>query len=217
MQLYKFDSYEEYIQAQFKTNQGKTGYPGFSDLELEACVNWLKARNLPMQRGLCHGARNGLEVGMFKRLIPESHVIGTDLQPYHATKRPECKGSPDDEVVVWDFSKQKTEWIGAWDFVYSNSLDHARFPPETLKVWLDQLKPGGVLFLQWVRWHKYLGGGDCFGAGRTEYEELVKLVGDLRERLRIENPFEEGNIYRRNTSGYRCWIFVVGRKGELTK
>ena len=89
-----------------------------------------------LKTGICHGVRTGYEVWWFREYL-HSDVIGTEL------------GAADPpHVYEWDFNKQNPEWIGKFDFVYSNSHDHAFDIHETLKTWKEQIRPGGALILE---------------------------------------------------------------------
>ena len=46
-------------------------------------------------------------------------------------------------TVQWDFHDVNGEWVSRFDFVYSNSLDHAWNPKFALQTWLNQLNPKG--------------------------------------------------------------------------
>lgn len=119
---------------------------------------------------LCHGVRKGEEMLSFKELFNCS-VIGTDLFPQSAI------------VLEHDFRKKKRAWIGAFDMVYSNSLDHSDEPEKTLRVWLRQLSNRGFLVINWTCWDTKVRGGDCFGASLDEYYELMRSVGTVVDLL----------------------------------
>jgi hypothetical protein len=51
-------------------------------------------------------------------------------------------------TVKWDFNKENILWKGKMDLIYSNSIDHAFNPYDTLSVWKDQLAPKGKLYLE---------------------------------------------------------------------
>jgi len=89
--------------------------------------------------GICHGVRTGKENNFLMRYLPRnSIVLGTDISPT-VEQFPNC--------VKWDFQEFNPNWKSKCDFVYSNSLDHAIRPFETLRIWIDSLKQEGSLFL----------------------------------------------------------------------
>ena len=62
--------------------------------------------------------------------------------------------------------KKNKDWIGKFDFVYSNSHDNSSDPIQTLKIWSEQIKPKGVILIE----HSRSGHGirhvsdiDCWG------------------------------------------------------
>lgn len=129
--------------------------------------DWWEGISSPLQI-LCHGAFRGSETDRFKFY---GKVIGTDLAPEH----------PD--VIEHDFRIQKEEWIGQFDLIYSNSLDHADDPESCIQVWLDQLTPDGLMFIQWTPAHIEVNGGDCFGAHLHEYVILFNRHGEVLDVL----------------------------------
>ena len=42
----------------------------------------------------------------------------------------------------------KKDWVGKFDFVYTNSLDQSFKPNLAIETWLNQLKPDGYLFVE---------------------------------------------------------------------
>ena len=44
-----------------------------------------------------------------------------------------------------DFHKLPTDWDNRWDFIYSNSIDHAISATEVYNEWYRTLKTGGVM------------------------------------------------------------------------
>ncbi len=117
---------------------------------------------------------------LFQELCPQlEEVVGTDLY-----------ARDQERVIKWDFHKPKDEWIGRFDFVYTNSFDHSNCPLECLQMWMAQLKPTGLLLLSWSFAHKLddrpqlpYPGGDCFGAALHEYIDLCRQVGDVTDLL----------------------------------
>jgi SAM-dependent methyltransferase len=165
MKLLKFSTYEQYVEAQRRSDKRKSPRPGLKRVEVSDVASWLRHCGAAVRAGLCHGARAGQEVDWYQQEFPKSRVWGTDLF---------LKGHR--RILEWDFSRPRAEWVGVFDFVYSNALDHARDPVETLKVWADQLKPTGHLLIQWNAWQTKTKGGDCFGAEFHEYLSMLESV-----------------------------------------
>jgi SAM-dependent methyltransferase len=56
--------------------------------------------------------------------------------------------APDSEAdYVQDFNSFSEDWTSKWDFIYSNSLDHAMVPTDAFREWVRILKPGGVMIV----------------------------------------------------------------------
>lgn len=179
MKLHKFGSYKEYIDAQVKGSKSH-GNILFNDRQIFRIAQYILAnkprRHFPIN-GICHGARQGLEVELFLDQYPQANIIGTDLAP-----QKEC-------VIEWDFQQQKPEWVEHFDFVYSNSLDHSNEPEKCISIWLDQLTQGGFLFLMWSPLYTLARaavphrGGDCFGASLDEYMQIFDKIGIVRDLI----------------------------------
>ena len=191
MKLWKFDSYDQYIKAQIAGSKRRpTRRPAVDALEMDLLVGYLKQNKHDPQRVVCHGARCGTEVLLLRARLPLAYVIGTDLAP-------RGDGS---EVIEWDFQKQNIEWVGIFDLVYSNSLDHASDPETCIGTWLDQLKPNGLLVVQWntnvfalTKLEVMYPGGDCFGAALHEYVDLFQRAGRVRDLIYV-GPSRRGGF-----------------------
>jgi len=89
--------------------------------------------------GICHGTRRGNEQIWFREhLGPQAQVFGTEISDT-ATDFP--------FTIQWDFHDVHPAWVGAMDFVYSNSWDHAHDPERAFAGWASCLGPGGYLLL----------------------------------------------------------------------
>jgi len=209
MKLIPFRDDEHYLEAQRRTVVRRGLGPFFCDVEMIRIAEWIKQNGLQVKKGICHGARNGLECDELMRHLPLSKIVGTDLFP-HSGKSKQLKGKA--EVIEWNFSKINNEWIDAFDVVYTNSLDHAQHPKETLRVWMDQLTWNGALFVQWSRADVNVKSGDCFGADAIEYVDLMNKVGRLVDMLYVKTDWQKGSMLRRH--GLECIVFVVRKKPE---
>ena len=223
MEQIKFKSYEQYFAIQKATVRRKGIGPFFTDFEIYKIFEWMirSAGLIDLDswqpNGICHGARNGLEADEFKKYFTESEVFGTDLFPYQG-RSASYRGVSD--VVEKDFSEEVDEWIGAFDFVYSNSFDHARYPEKTLGLWLNQLKPvigdtpwESTVFIQWSKSGNEVRGGDCFGATLEEIIDLTNEVGVLRDLIYCNAPSQRRNILRRRA--LEVVVLAIGKRGGL--
>ena len=187
MEVKSFPTREAYLSAQERTERSRSKRPFYVAGELEAVAEYVLGVTReccgishyprPGYDALCHGARYGHEVERLRELLPGSNVIGTDLFPKN------------DLCVQHDFRIPKPEWMGKFDFLFSNSLDHSDDPETTLRVWFHQLRPDGLLFLEWCKNHMTTASGDCFGANLHEYIELIETVGELKEILYIGTKY----------------------------
>ena len=140
-------------------------------------------------KGICHGTRVGKEVEWFNNHLPAgSHVIGTDIEP-SATNFP--------NTIEHDFHEIKDEWLDSFDFVYSNSHDHAKNPKKAIGNWLISLNKRGLLFLEHGRSHgkKFQDDADCWGV-ETEILPFLLLKwfgGDFAVIDMI--PIKESNAH----------------------
>lgn len=170
MQLLRFNSEKEYLLAQECARKRKRVRPAHSQVEFARIKQWIESNRsstwttTPINV-MCHGAYYGWEVDNMKAQFPHASVIGTDLDPHHA------------DVVCHDFRIAVPEWIGRYDIIYSNSLDHADNPNTCLAVWLNQLSANGVMYIQWNVKDRTVRGGDCFGAELHEYIQVADSVG----------------------------------------
>lgn len=135
MKIYKYQNYKDYIDAQTKANEEKISnvWVKFQTVQTIAHVK-PNAKKI-----ICHGTRNGKEQQFFQKLFPEASIIGTEISKT-ASNFP--------NTVQHDFHEQKSDWVGLFDIVYSNSWDHSYDPMLSLKTWREQLKDDGKLFLE---------------------------------------------------------------------
>lgn len=137
--LHDYASYEDYRDTQIRHNVRKLDNVWADEATLALMVETLRAElGTGPLTGLCHGARNGFEQGYLNGL-GEITAIGTDISPT-ATDFPDS--------VQWDFHDRRDEWVGAFDFVYSNSLDQSWNPRAALVSWLNQIKSGGCVVIE---------------------------------------------------------------------
>ena len=175
----QFNSYEKYVAVQTAANEAKLDRVWVRPGELETIARCLRDALPSIRFGLCHGVRNGAEVRRFRELLG-CDVVGTDISET-AEQFP--------GVVRQDFHEARPEWLGACDFIYSNSLDHSFDPERALRTWLSCLADHGLILLHWSPEHDQRSFGienaDCFQATRAGYESLIRSVGSLRDTLTL--------------------------------
>lgn len=169
MQLLKFDNYDSYVHSQHQADRWKSKRVGFSPKEMESIVRRYRTLyDSDPQSILCHGVRYGQELDEFRRLCPNAAVHGTDL--FRRNR---------DDITEWDFHQPNDAWLGQYNIVYSNSLDHAYDPGLCIKVWLEQLQSRGLLCVQWNSWDISTRGGDCFGGHLHEWIQLIDEISPV--------------------------------------
>lgn len=147
-------------------------------------------------KGICHGTRVGKEVEWFNSHLPTgSYVFGTDIEP-SATKY--------SDTIEHDFHEAKDEWLNSFDFIYSNSQDHAKNPKKAIGNWLRSLNDKGFLFLEHSRSHgkKFQDDADCWGV-ETEILPFLLLQWFRGDFAVVDTiPVKESNAH---------YILVMGK------
>jgi hypothetical protein len=168
MKLYNYKNYREYEDSQKAAYHRKFNNIWAKEENIEAISNYIISEMEP-ECALCHGVRQGYEIQWFKKYIPGLEVTGTDIG-----------GSVHDNIIEWDFNVSNSDWLHRFDFIYSNSFDHAYDPAHTFGIWTDQLKPGGMLILEYDRRQEHTG-EISKGVNKTDpvsikFEELISLI-----------------------------------------
>jgi SAM-dependent methyltransferase len=143
--LHEYKSYEEYRDTQIAHNVRKINNVWADESTLALVCGELQKDigGAETLSGLCHGARNGFEQN-FISAQNGFEAIGTDISE---------TAKDFDRSAQWDFHDVKEDWVGRFDFVYSNSLDQSWNPRAALVTWLNQLKPGGRLVIEHTEAH----------------------------------------------------------------
>lgn len=189
--------YAEYRATQIKHNKRKLSNVWADITTLTRVVDDLKSRGLGAT-GICHGARNGFEVTWFREHLG-GDIIGTDISET-ATEFP--------HMYVWDFHDDNSDWLGQFDFVYTNSLDQAMEPARALNAWAKQVTPQGRIYIEHTMAHsaRYANAMDPFGAHPMAMPYLLFIWG--RGSFNLADILE---IDAKNNNGLKAWIFVLTR------
>lgn len=164
--------YDKYVKAQIALNKKKISNTWVKESEIKFISQFIKEAKY----GICHGARNGFEVRMFKKYT-DANVIGTDISD-NAKKY---------GLIQWDYHLVKSEWINKFDsewvkkfdFVYTNSLDHSHYPELAISVFMNQLKRNGKCIIH-DNGEKdcSINKADCFTASHDELMKIFNYYND---------------------------------------
>lgn len=135
--LFRYRDYDHYRQEQIAANHLKLDWSSAKKANIQFLADRLRPQT--PRFGLCHGTRQGKEQQWFREALPGCDVLGTEISDT-ATQFP--------NTIEWDFHQTKPEWVGATDFVYSNSFDHAFDPDKAINAWVSCLTLGGVCILE---------------------------------------------------------------------
>jgi len=130
---------EAYRQVQIAGNHRKLRNQWASEDQISMLAQHITYRIGAPRSGLCHGTRRGAEQVWFRKHLPDCEVIGTEISDT-AEQFP--------HTIQWDFHDVKNEWVGAMDFIYSNSFDHTYDPEKCLDAWMSCIRPGGLCILE---------------------------------------------------------------------
>ncbi len=190
--------YERYKQKQIEGNNHKADKVWVIEENIAFLSRYIDRFEGPTRRGLCHGTRKGMEQVWFKKYL-NIDVIGTEISDT-AYRIP--------DTLQWDFHEVKPEWIGAIDFIYSNSFDHSYDPEKCLNAWMRCLRKGGLCILEHSSGHEASAVNelDPFGADLVFMPYLVLNwgKGEYGVRELIEAPKKGKNV--------RYLFFIVIQK-----
>lgn len=180
----KFKDYETYKQNQIFKNNQKLDSVYVSDEELVKISKDIKSKIEP-KIGICHGSRNGYEVCKLKELL-NCEVIGTDI----------ANSAKKFGLLQHDFHEIKDEWIGKFDFIYTNSLDHAYDPETAIKNWSKCLSEKGLIYIEHTDDHAgEIDFADCFSADFDDYVRLISKYLNVVRVLKVNNYFNQSLSY----------------------
>lgn len=198
--LHQYSSYEEYRKVQIYHNYRKLGR-----VWADAATMGLLAGALREQfgsgtiRGICHGTRNGFEQNHLNDQHAGFEVIGTDISP-------SARNFPNS--FEWDFHDVNPDWAGQFDFVYSNSLDQSWQPKVALEAWLGQVRPGGVVVIEYSEEQSPLAAGamDPFGVRPVAVPYVLADWFGHDVSVSFRQSYKT-NIKKPN------WLFFIRRNG----
>lgn len=188
------DSYDQYVARQTKGNHDKIKNVWADEKTIDTICDYLKSGARPIRNGLCHGSRNGTEVRWFAEKLGVE-ITGTDISDTASQFG----------LVQWDFHKINPDWVGKFDFIYTNSHDHAHDPKTAFTTWVDQLAPGGKLLIEHTIWHGAAGvtNLDPFGVEPRAMPYVVLTFGD--GKFGVTRILRPGHQKRESD----IWVFVI--------
>lgn len=134
MKIHQYRNYAHYVRAQTEANREKIDHVWVSEQSIETVVDHYG----PAKSVLCHGTRNAAEQLLFLRHYPDARILGSEIADT-AWQFP--------MTVQWDMQHHRSDWVGCFDIVYSNSIDHAIYPEKAIRTWLSQLSAHGCLYI----------------------------------------------------------------------
>jgi hypothetical protein len=178
--------YETYKQVQVAGNLKKLDDVWVREENIAFLSEYIKKTVGEVGFGICHGTRRGKEQEWFSKHLG-CEAIGTEISD-SAEQFP--------NTIQWDFHEVKPEWIGAVDFIYSNSFDHTYDPEKCLNAWMSCLKQGGVCILEHSSGHEQAHELDPFGAhvARMPYLILTWGKGKYFVREILDAPSKKSSL-----------------------
>ena len=203
METYEHKNYDWYKAVQRKltarkTNQGQSIMSWIDEAGIIAVNKLIHYYVTDIQTIVCHGCRNGIEVDAFQRLNPMVKVFGTDI--YGKAYKYDRK-----YFREMDFDDVPPEWVGYFDVIYSNSIDHSRNPINTLMAWKTELRNNGICFINF-HWGRGVSREDCFHLDPVRYEEEIKEMAEKigMKSLYISIPYSFAD-------GASCADVIMGK------
>ena len=137
-----YDSLEEntdYQEIQIKRHNSKSHIRRDFSKYKQVFDNSLSYLNEDMKEGICLGTRNEHEKECFQKLFDQNDL---NLKVFSLDIAEESKSD-----YTMDFNTLPVDWENKWDFIYSNSIDHAISATKVYNEWYRTLKPGGVMVI----------------------------------------------------------------------
>jgi len=141
--LHQYPDYDTYKEVQVAGNKAKLRMQFVKESHVAILSDYLEKQVGQVKFGICHGTRRGAEQEWFrKHLSGNPEIIGTEISDT-ADQFP--------HTIQWDFHEVNPDWSGRADFVYSNSWDHAYKPEVAFGAWIESLRPGGLMLLDYTK------------------------------------------------------------------
>eukprot|EP00928_Gymnodinium_smaydae_P091716 TRINITY_DN75444_c0_g1_i1.p1 TRINITY_DN75444_c0_g1~~TRINITY_DN75444_c0_g1_i1.p1 ORF type:complete len:359 (+),score=42.80 TRINITY_DN75444_c0_g1_i1:30-1106(+) len=178
-------SYADYKEAQWRKTAKDIDMRFTSERVLEVVARYINHHfrsglNQSVVRGLCHGAKTGTEVRSLRRFLRDGHAQQEDTEVLGTDISPEAAAASQGDVIERDFHLVDASWSSAWDFIYSNTLDHAYDPVAALMIWRWCLRSSeGLLILHRSSFHTtmHVDAVDVYGASVGDTCTLLRLAG----------------------------------------
>ena len=186
MNRYKYENYDEYLQEQVKAyNLKKNTHQLAKEEDIKILSDYIERFSTKKPKnGLCHGVRSGAEVRWFRENLGNTQVYGTDIGI-----------SMSKNIIQHDFNKHLDRKI-KYDFVYSNSFDHA-WSKDTFYIWLDQLILNGLLLIEHTARDEKANHSDCLGMEIIDFIRLPFLVDVIPLKSTERQKYKLVFVYRR--------------------
>lgn len=192
--------YDHYKQVQTAGNKRKIDRVWVREENIAFLSNYIRSKIAQPNFGICHGTRRGKEQEWFRAHL-NCEVIGTEISDT-ATQFP--------HTIQWDFHDTKPEWIGAVDFIYSNSFDHSHDPEKCLNAWMNCLQANGVCILEHTSDHERATELDPFGAPISIMPYLVLKWG--AGKFSVREIFDAPS--KPEGQGYLRYIVIQKNPGQ---
>jgi hypothetical protein len=187
--------YEKYRQIQIEGNKLKIDTVWAREENIDFLSRYILEHIGTPKFGICHGTRRGLEQMWFGERL-NCKVIGTEISDT-AEQFP--------NTIQWDFHEIKAEWLGAVDFIYSNSFDHSYDPEKCLNAWMTCIRPGGFCIIEHA---------SAYGASPAS--PLDPLDADIVQMPYLITIWGKGAYYVREilsspikSEELKSWSFIV--------
>ena len=168
MKIYTYKDDEHYRKEQEKANKKKLDKIWVQESTIEK-IYFDFGKNC--KAILCHGTRNAAEQKYFQKYYPNADIIGTEISK---------TAQEFNNTVQWDFRQDNKSWHKKFDILYSNSFDHTNMPRETLVIWRNQIKPNGIMYIEY-----------CFSESNNKSRKSDPLE---LTRIEFEDLLEQSNL-----------------------
>lgn len=195
--LHEYPDYETYKTVQVAGNKAKLGMQHVQESHISALAAHLNDAGHTVSFGLCHGTRQGREQSWFrKHLNGDANVIGTEISD---------TADQFAHTVQWDFHDPNPDWAGHADLIYSNSWDHAYDPSKAFGNWIDALRAGGVMLLDYTAGHTPRAASALDPFGITQEALIDMLTREFSALGEVEQvlDFTQNPDYRAHTVVFR--------------